>query len=121
MTTHKAAEPVFELDKNVRKALLPYRETRLVSAVSWLSQAGDQEQLRLLIRRSPRLFGKQTSVWSLQHLADVCFAEGITTRHVSGETVRATLERMGIAWKRAKEWIHSPDPGYTPKKSDVTG
>lgn len=80
-----------------------------------------QEQLRVLIRRSPRLFGKHTSVWSLQHLADVCFAEGITTRHVSGETVRATLERMGIAWKRAKQWIHSPDPAYTPKKSDVTG
>lgn len=80
-----------------------------------------QEQLRVLIRRSPRVFGKQQSVWSLDLLAEVCCAEGITTRRVSGEAVRATLERMGIAWKRAKQWIHSPDPAYAAKKSDVTG
>lgn len=80
-----------------------------------------QEQLRLLIRRSPRVFGKQQSVWSLDLLAEVCFAEKITTRKVSGEAVRATLERLGIAWKRAKQWITSPDPAYTAKKSDATG
>jgi transposase len=80
-----------------------------------------QEQLRLLLRRSPRVFGKPQSLWSLDLLAEVCFAQGITTRKVSGEAVRATLERMGIAWKRAKQWITSPDPDYAPKKSDVTG
>ena len=48
MTANKAAEPVFELDKNVRKALLPHRETNVVATISWLSQAGDQVQLRLL-------------------------------------------------------------------------
>ncbi|HEU5012765.1 MAG TPA: helix-turn-helix domain-containing protein [Roseiflexaceae bacterium] len=80
-----------------------------------------QEQLRVLIRRSPRVFGKQQSQWSLDLLAEVCFTQGITTRQVSGEAVRATLARMGIVWKRAKQWIRSPDPAYTPKKSDATG
>lgn len=60
------AEPVFEIDKRVRRALLPYRETTPVKAVSWFSQAGDQTQLRLLaggmmaiglIRRDPRMIG----------------------------------------------------------------
>ena len=50
-------------------------------------------------------------------LADVCFAEGLTARHVSGQTIRATLQRLGITWKRAKRWITSPDPAYTSKKT----
>ena len=78
-----------------------------------------QEQLRVIIKRSPRTFGKDTSLWTLELLAEVCSAEGLTARRVSGATSRATLERMGIAWKRAKRWITSPDPAYTPKKSSV--
>ena len=83
--------------------------------------AAGLEQLPLLIKRSPRTFGKQTSIWTLELLAEVCFAEGLTPRQVSGETIRATLTRLGIAWKRAKRWIRSPDPAYTPKKSGATG
>jgi transposase len=79
-----------------------------------------QERLRVLIRLSPRTFGQQSSLWSLASLAEVSFKQGLTTRLVSGETVRATLQRMGIAWKRAKQWITSPDPAYTAKKSDET-
>ena len=78
------------------------------------------EQLKVIIKRSPRTFGKPTSIWTLDLLAEVCFAEGLTSRHVSGETIRITLKRLGIAWKRAKHWITSPDPAYTPKKSVVT-
>ena len=78
------------------------------------------ERLQILIKRSPRTFGNHTSIWTLELLAEVCFAEGLTARLVSGETIRATLQRLGIAWKRAKRWITSPDPHYTPKKSVVT-
>jgi transposase len=78
------------------------------------------EQLKVIIKRSPRTFGKQSSVWTLDLLAEVCFAEGLTTRQVSGETIHATLQRLGIAWKRAKRWIRSPDPAYTPKKTAAT-
>ena len=82
--------------------------------------AAGLEQLQVIIKRSPRTFGKTTSIWTLELLAEVCWAEHLTTRQVSGETIRATLKRLGIAWKRAKRWIHSPDPAYTPKKSGVT-
>ncbi len=36
---------------------------------------------------------------------------------MSAETVRATLERMGVRWPRAKRWISSPDPEYARKKA----
>jgi hypothetical protein len=35
--------------------------------------------------------------------------------------VRATLERMGIRWLRAKRWITSPDPKYERKKAARDG
>jgi transposase len=79
-----------------------------------------QAQLAIVVRRSPRAFGKNQSHWSLALLAEVAYAEGLTGRLVSLEAVRLTLKRMGIPWARAKQWIGSPDPAYTPKKSDAT-
>ncbi len=77
--------------------------------------------LRGLLHRSPRDFGKQTSVWTLELAAEVSFEQGLTKERVSAETVRATLERLGVRWLRAKEWIASPDPQYARKKSVETG
>jgi len=48
--------------------------------------------------------------------AEVSFEEGITEKRVTGETIRATLERLGKGWQRAKGWIESPDPEYARKK-----
>ena len=52
--------------------------------------------------------------------AEASFEEGITEERITGETVRATLSRMGVRWERAKErakrWITSPDPEYARKK-----
>jgi transposase len=79
------------------------------------------ERLRALLHQSPRTFGKPTSLWTLDLAAEVAFAEGITPAQVSGETVRATLERLGVGWRRAKEWITSPDPAYARKKTRATG
>lgn len=81
---------------------------------------GGQEQLRALVHQSPRQFGKPTSIWSLQLLAEVSFAQGITTEEVSDETIRVTLKRLGLNWNRAKHWITSPDPDYNRKKGPVT-
>jgi transposase len=77
------------------------------------------EQLRALLHQSPRTFGKPTSVWTLELAADVSFAQGLTAERVSGETIRATLQRLGIRWKRAKRWITSPDPAYARQKARV--
>ena len=49
------------------------------------------------------------------------FEQGITERQVSGETIRATLARLGVRWERAKRWIESPDPEYARKKGLATG
>ena len=75
------------------------------------------EQLRALLHQSPRTFGKPTSLWTLELAADVSFEQGLTAERVSGETIRATLQRLGIRWKRAKRWITSPDPAYARKKA----
>jgi transposase len=80
-----------------------------------------REQLRSLIRRSPRDLGYETSLWTLNLLAQACFEQGITATRVTSETIRATLAAMGIAWRRVKQRINSPDPYYTVKKSGATG
>jgi len=79
------------------------------------------EQLKALLHRSPRDFGKGTSVWTLGLAAEVSFAEGITPRLVSDDSVRLALKRLKVSWKRAKHWITSPDPAYERKKSLATG
>ena len=82
---------------------------------------GRAERLREMLHRSPRDFGRPTSLWTLGLAAEVSFEEGITEERVTGETVRATLERLGVRWLRAKRWITSPDPEYARKKGAATG
>jgi transposase len=79
------------------------------------------ERLRTLLHRSPRDFGHPTSLWTLDLAAATAYAEGITATRVSGETVRATLTRLGIGWRRAKTWITSPDPASAQKKRAAIG
>jgi transposase len=75
------------------------------------------EALREMLHRSPREeFGKDSSLWTMGMAAEVSFEEGLTKERVSGETIRATLARMGVRWQRAKHWLTSPDPLYARKK-----
>jgi transposase len=74
------------------------------------------EALRALLHQSPRLFDKPSGVWTLELAAEVAYERGLTAWRVSGETIRATLARRGVRWRRAKEWITSPDPEYARKK-----
>ena len=74
------------------------------------------EQLRALLHQSPRNFGLPTSLWTLPLAAKISFEQSLIREAVSGETIRATLARMGVKWKRAKQWITSPDPAYERKK-----
>ena len=78
------------------------------------------EQLRALLHRSPRDFDHPTSLWTLDLAAEVSCAQGLTPTRVSGEAIRKTLLRLGIGWKRAKQWITSPDPEYLRKKGSAT-
>lgn len=82
--------------------------------------AGRARELKEVLHRSPRDFGKPSSLWTLEMAAEVSFEEGLTEKRVSSETIRATLARMGVRWLRAKRWITSPDPEYARKKGAAT-
>jgi hypothetical protein len=96
------------------KAKRPRKDRRSLSETA-------RQQLRDLIRRSPRELGYETSLWTLPLLAQACLKQGLVTAPITGETVRATLAAMGIQWRRAKQRITSPDRHYARKKSGATG
>lgn len=98
------------LDVLQRRSKRPHRITAAFSAASG-------EQLRQVLHQSPRTFGKASSVWTLALAAEVSFEQGLTAEPVSGETIRATLHRLGVKWTRAKHWLTSPDPAYARKKT----
>jgi transposase len=83
--------------------------------------AEQAKRLKEILHQSPRTFGKATSLWTCELAAEVSFEQELIQERVSGETIRATLQRMGVKWARAKHWITSPDPEYSRKKSVATG
>ncbi len=91
--------------------ILAHRSHASPLIVSSFDTAGAQA-LRDLLHQSPRLYGKNTSLWTLALAADVAYERGLRATRVSGATIHNTLARMGVRWRRAKEWITSPDPEY---------
>ena len=81
----------------------------------------EADPLKGILHQSPRRFGKPRSTWTLGLLADVAFEQGLTPRRLSHEAVRQAVKRLGHGWKRAKQWITSPDPAYARKKKRGTG
>jgi transposase len=79
------------------------------------------EQLRGVLHQSPRRFGRPRSTWTLHLLAEVAFEQGLTPRQLSHEAIRQAVRRLGGGWKRAKQWITSPDPAYARKKKPGIG
>lgn len=124
------AENLHCSDQTVRNAISDFNTTGLAALMRkscrphTIHAAFDEKtakRLKALLHQSPRAYGKPTSLWTLDLVAEVAFAEGLTETCVTGETIRATLKRLGVGWRRAKKWITSPDPGYTGKKTRVTG
>jgi len=116
--------------QSVRNAIKAFNERGLASLeershqtkTSYLIFTTEKrEQLRALLHQSPRKFGHPVSTWSLNLAAEVCFAEGITPHLVSDETIRGALKRLQVNWRRAKNWISSPDPEYARKKRREIG
>jgi hypothetical protein len=108
-------------DQPVRHALHPCQQRGLAAlpppssrppTVSILFDTGAGESLRALLHQSPRPFGKPTSRWTLALAAEVSFAQGLTPRLVSDDTMRLARRRWGGAWQRATHGITSPDPAY---------
>lgn len=65
----------------------------------------------LIVRRSPRLFGHEQSRWTLESLLTTCSWLELDT--LPG--LWQLLKRLGIRYKRARSYIHSPDPHYDEK------
>jgi transposase len=100
-------------------ACLQEKSSRPHSAQAFLDERFT-DALKDLLHHSPRLFGKPTSLWTLDLVAEVCHSKGWTPRQLTGEAIRVALQRLGIRWRRAKHWITSPDPAYARKKNLVT-
>lgn len=79
--------------------------------------AENAQKLKEFLRRSPREFNKDSSLWTLELLAEVSYEEGLSARKVSYETIRTTLKMLDVNWKRAKHWIARSDPHYAHKKN----
>jgi transposase len=79
------------------------------------------DPLKGIPHQSPRRFGKPRSTWTLDLLADVSSEQGLTPRRLSHEAVRQAVKRIGSGWKRAKQWLTSPDPAYAGKKPRGAG
>jgi len=88
---------------------------------AFIKEKGAAQALCEMLHHSPREFGQESSLWTMEMAAEVSFEEGLTKERISGETVRATLARMGVRWQRAKRWITSPDPLYERKKGGAMG
>jgi len=116
-------------DQTVRNAIHAFNRSGLGALTEGSSRphritaafdAAAIDRLRVLLHQSPRTFGKPTSLWTLDLAAEVCCREGITDERITGETIRTTLKRSGVRWRRAKQWITSPDPAYRRKKGGET-
>jgi transposase len=72
-----------------------------------------KEALLKVVRRDPRQFGHRQSRWSLATILESCSWLRLTT--LGG--LSALLQRLGIHFKRARSYIHSPDVDYEAKVS----
>ena len=129
-TASQIAHQVGCSDQAVRHAIKAFNQRGLAALTKGSSRphtvqaafdAAGVETLRDLVHRSPREFGTPTSRWTLTLAAEVSAAEGLTAGPLTGETVRATVARLGVRWQRAKQWLRSPDPEYARNKDGATG
>jgi transposase len=83
--------------------------------------AAGETALLDMLKHSPRQCGYESSLWTLEMLAEVSYQRGWTKQQVHLDTISETLNRLGVGWKHAKQRINSPDVHYEVKKSVGTG
>ena len=92
-------------------ALSPAVEAAAAQAVKKEAARVAREGLLHLLRRDPRQCGVPRTRWTLAELALACdFLGPITLPGLS-----QLLGRVGIHYKAARDYIHSPDPDYLDK------
>jgi len=70
-----------------------------------------KEALLHLVRRDPRALGVERTRWTLPTLLTTCDWLALTTPSSLGHLLR----RLDIAYKRGRDYVHSPDPDYLAK------
>lgn len=76
-------------------------------------EAGAREALLHVVGREPRLLGHNRSRWTLRMLLESC--DWLKLKTIGG--LSQLLNRLGVVFKRARDYIHSPDPNYEAKVS----
>src|SRR3712207_1459263 len=113
--------------QTVRDAIHDFNERGLDALVARSSRpkrtrdAFDEESaeaLKEMLHRSPREFGYDTSLWTLEMAAQASFEEGLTHRRVWGETIPSTpAPPLRGGWERGQRGVTSPHPPYGKKKA----
>jgi transposase len=129
-TAREISGRIGQSDQQIRKVLHAFN-AQGISCLKLQSRARHDDQrayddearecLRELMRQSPREHGYESSLWTLQMLAEISHQKGWTDHQVHPDTVSQTLRTIGVNWNRAKHWINSPDEHYSSKKSVATG
>lgn len=75
-----------------------------------------KESILMVVRREPGLFGHRQSPWSLERILATC--DWLKLGTIGG--LSSLLKRLGISFKRARSYVHSPDRDYDAKVSYLT-
>ena len=77
----------------------------------YTSQSEAKQALLQVIRRDPRQFGFRQTRWRLEMIAQACTWLRVNTVG----SVSRLLKRLGISYKRGRDYVHSPDQFYQEK------
>jgi DDE superfamily endonuclease len=80
-----------------------------------MEQDRAKEALLHVVRRDPRQYGVQQSRWRLTDLLEQ--SRWLTLKTESG--MSQLLQRLGIHYKRGRDYVHSPDPFYQAKVDEI--
>lgn len=79
------------------------------------SQEEAQQILLHVVRRDPHCLGIDRARWTLHDLLSLC--GGLHLKTEGG--LWRLLRRLGLSYKRGRDWVHSPDPDYGAKLAHI--
>lgn len=74
-----------------------------------------RDELMLVVHGTPQQYGVELTRWTLDALRKVCDYLEVQTRGGMSQL----LKRLGISYKRARDYVHSPDTHYLDKLKSI--
>lgn len=105
----------YEIDGIEGWLVKPGRGRKAAFAVQYPDPGEAKTNLLMVVRRDPGQFGYKCSRWTLEMIAETCV--WLTVATAAG--LSQVLKRLGISYKRGRDYVHSPDPHYLEKLSIV--